>query len=166
MKNIIKMFVAIILFMTLPGCSGDSTQDNSAADFNNIKLEKMTAFQNAEIGILKSDEVKILASKSDILSLAKEDLKDTGLNLEPYDYKIENINDVKYIRVYSNDNYVSTAELILNENGVYKVGKTVCTSKACASGGGCIPSGNYCTGCTPPSAPGVSGDCVRTTTGD
>ena len=47
MKNIIKMFVAIILFMTLPGCSGDSTQDNSAADFNNIKLEKMTAFQNA-----------------------------------------------------------------------------------------------------------------------
>lgn len=77
------------------------------------------------------------------------------------------IEDKKYLRFYSNGGKVSTLELIVNENGKVLLGSTICESTACASGGGCVPDGLYCTSCKIPGAgpqhPG--GDCKRTTTG-
>ncbi len=151
----------------ISSCNDDNSNELEK-QLKAAKLEKMSSFQNAEIGIIEDGNLEILVSKNQILTFAKEALKDTKLNLKPIDYKVIEVDNIKYIKIFSNDNYVSTAELLINENGVLKVGKTVCTSTACASGGGCIPNGSYCTSCTPPNAPGLpgSGNCTRTTTGD
>ncbi|RZK04295.1 MAG: hypothetical protein EOO46_16910 [Flavobacterium sp.] len=166
--NLAKKLFAIIFIVGLLSSCDEEPSSGKQDQRIGLKLQKMSSFTDAEIGILENKQLKILVSKNQILSYAKEALRDTKLNLTPIDYKIIEDNNKNYIRVFSKNNYVSTAELIINENGVLKVGKTVCTSTACASGGGCIPNGSYCTACTPPNSPGLpgSGDCTRTTTGD
>jgi len=160
-----KKIAFVLGVFTLLLVSFISCNKEDGENANNVELKKMEAFVGAEIGIVKGEKMDVMVSKKQILELAEVTLKDTKLNLKPYDYKIIEENKTKYLRVYSNDNYVSTVELIVTDEGVLKTAQTVCTSTACASGGGCIPNGSYCTPCVDPRTQGQAGDCVRTTTG-
>ena len=56
--------------------------------------------------------------------------------------------------------------MIKTDSNRRATGKTVCTSIACASGGGCVPNGDYCTKCVPSGVQegsGLTGDCTRST---
>lgn len=64
------------------------------------------------------------------------------------------------MRYFSENDIVSTIALIKDENDQYITGRTICKSVWSASGGGCIPDGEYCTKCE---RDGVLGDCERTT---
>ena len=130
---------------------------------NKVELKKMESFANAEVGVLQGETPIILVSKNQILMFAEEAIKDTNLNLKPFHYKIIDENSKKYLSVYSNDNYVSTIELVVTDSNILRTGKTVCTSTVCASSGGCIPDGSYCKPCVDHRIQGQTGDCVRTT---
>lgn len=162
-KNILIALCLVFTVLFIYSCindNGNSTQNNSKQSAN---VEKMDAFFGAKIAVNNSKDLKVVVSKQDILKYAEVALKDTKLNLIPQDYQIISENGKKYLRILSNDNYVSTVELTLEGNN-YKVANTVCTSTVCASGGGCIPDGNYCTPCK--FSNGLpSSDCTRTTTG-
>lgn len=167
-KNLIVFGFLFVTFL-LPSCNSEnenSANENSANENSkqiSTKLEKMDSFFGSKIAVSKGTDLEVVVEKVDVLFYAEEALKDTGFNLKPKDFKIIDQNNKKYLRIYSNDDYVSTVELIL-ENGSYKIAKTVCTSKVCASGGGCIPNGDYCTACE--YAKGTpSTDCTRTRTG-
>lgn len=165
MKTIQNYLSSFIVLMLLLSCNNEENVDGQREASRRVMLKTMESFGDAEIGIREGNKLQIVVSKKQILDYAKEALKDTRLNLTPYDYKIIEQDGQNYIRVFSNNNYVSTAELLEGENGILRIGKTVCTSTQRATGGGCVPNGVYCTPCIPPNAPGLSGDCTRTTTG-
>lgn len=163
-KPLLALSVFTLLLVAFIACNKDEGENSNSG---NVELKKMESFEDAEIGILEGKKMNIMVSKKQLLDYAEETLKDTKLNLRPYDYKIIEENNTKYLRIYSNNNYVSTVELLVSEGGVLKTAKTVCTSTSCASGGGCLPNGDYCSPCSPPNAPGLpgSGDCIRTSSG-
>ena len=77
--------------------------------------------------------------------------------------KLKQLMVKKHLRFYYKDNYVLTIDLLeLNSvDGRVGTGKTVYTSQACATWGGCVPNGNYCTPCVPPTVQtgsGLTGD--------
>ena len=89
--------------------------------------------------------------------------------MEPKEIKIEDIDSEKYLRIYSNNDYVSTIALKLDNESTYMMTEsTSCTSKDCASGGGCVPDGQYCTKCVKGESFGspIYGDCLRTTSSE
>jgi hypothetical protein len=163
----ILLGIGVIVFCVLAfiACNQEDSKENGDNVTKNSKIEKMDSFFEAKIADVKGKEVKVTVSKNDILQFAKEALEENQLNLKPFDYKIIEENGIRYLRILSDRKYVSTIELI-ESNNTLRTGKTVCTSTACASGGGCIPNGSYCTPCQPASyPPTISGDCSRTTTG-
>lgn len=124
-------------------------------------------FTNSNVGFDKDNEVELNVSYEKIVNTFNEFSDKFKLGLEAKNFKVITIENNKYIRFFNKDNTVSTVELIKDENNVYSTGSTVCTSTSCASGGGCVPNGVYCTPCQPygPDSP-ITGDCIRTTTGD
>jgi hypothetical protein len=165
MKTKKNLFAISILFTMLYFASCNSENENSSNENskqNVTNYEKMDAFFGSKIAVVKGSDLEVVVAKEDVLLYAEEALKDSGLNLKPKNFKIIDENNKKYLRIYSNDNYVSTVELTL-ENGVYKVAKVVCTSQVCASGGGCVPDGEYCTPCKYSNG-ASSSDCTRTST--
>jgi hypothetical protein len=160
-----KVSQLLVFFMLLSFAFVACDDENHKSVVDKVELKKMVSFEDAEVGVLQDETPVILVSKKQILMFAEETLKDTKLNLKPFDYKIIDENNKKYLRIYSNDNYVSTIELVVTDSNVLRTGKTVCTSTACASSGGCIPDGSYCTPCIDPRTQGQPGDCVRTTSG-
>jgi hypothetical protein len=80
--------------------------------------------------------------------------------------EILKIDDHLYLRTYYNNDFVSTTLLNTKSNVEVELRTlstartTTCTSKACASGGGCIPDTFtiYCKPCNRGAK-----DCVRTT---
>lgn len=116
----------------------------------------------------ENDEKTISVSNSKLIETFKEFVAENNLKIEPLYHKIESIDGKNYLRIYSKDNYVSTVDLIKTNltNRQITIGKTVCTSKICATGGGCIPNGDYCTEFIPPNTQpgsGITGDCSRST---
>ncbi len=65
-----------------------------------------------------------------------------------------------HLRTYYNNGFVSTSLLKKNADILSLASTTSCTSKFCATGGGCQPqsSNRYCTPCK------KDNDCIRTTT--
>ena len=163
MKILLGIGMVVFSILVFIACNKEDSNENENSVSQKSKLEKMDSFFGAKIAEINDKEVKVTVSKNDILQFANEALNDTHLNLKPYDYKIVEENGLKYLRILSDRNYVSTVELIENDSTL-RIGKTVCTSTACASGGGCIPNGIYCTSCV--RSNGLPGDCTRTTTGD
>ncbi|WP_290859304.1 hypothetical protein [Flavobacterium sp.] len=162
-KILVGIGMILFSYLAFIACNNEDNYENKDSELKKGKYEKMDSFFGAKIGVLKNKEVQVVVTKDDILKFAKEALKDTKLDLKPFDYKIIEEKGVKYLRIYSQNNYVSTVELLEDKNNSLKVANTVCTSTACASGGGCIPNGSYCTACE--YSNGLPGDCTRTTSG-
>lgn len=162
MKRINILFFCLIVIISM-SCENE----NNSNVVNNYEFEdtfksiigsKIGIFDNGKINLKVPDE-KILKSFNDFN--LKYDINKNYSSLEVF-----TVNDKNYIRFFSDDNYVSTVALLLDDNNTVITGNTVCTSEACATGGGCIPNGDYCTPCKPQGddSPAV-GDCKRTTTG-
>lgn len=83
--------------------------------------------------------------------------------LTPKSFEIIEIDELHYLRFFSEDDIVSTIALVKDENDQYVTGRTICETVRCASGEGCIPDGEYCTKCE---INGTLGDCKRTTSSE
>ncbi len=79
-------------------------EENGIDTTKKVALKKMKSFQNAEIGLMNGKNVTIIIAKTQILEFASQALKDTKLNLIPYDYKVFEENNIKYLRIYSKNN--------------------------------------------------------------
>lgn len=146
--------------MFIVSCDKENDTIQNSSDFTN---EKMDSFIDSNIGIDKNGDFEFIVAENTILKAVREYSMKFDLNIEPQSIKVIDLDDKKYLRIYSKDDYVSTVALVLDNLNNYRVDKTVCTSIACASGGGCIPNGSYCTECY--GSNGLKGDCKRTTTG-
>ena len=159
MKKLILLCCATVF---LNSCENDRN-DVVASTSKLINIEKFT---ETEIGNEVNGEFHFTATKTSILKTFKDLVQVDSENrpLEPQSIKIETIDGKKFLRILSKNNYVSTVELVLKPNYKYYTQSTVCSSTACASGGGCIPDGSYCTPCRVGINGSLRGDCTRTTT--
>jgi hypothetical protein len=157
MKKIICLLLLSFIFTS---CLNDDSKVENYSTETTLKN-----FTGSEIAIEEKDEIVLNVSYDKIMTSFKAFNKTMKLGLEPESFEIIKEDGKSYIRFYSKDNQVSTIALLKGDNKRIIIGTTVCTSTACASGGGCIPDGLFCTKCrpegTPPKAP--DGDCTRTT---
>ena len=149
MKSISTLFTAFFL------CYSCTTANKSKyLEFEDSKLEvqEKQDFESDLLGNLKTImsedfNTTVVVSKSEILK----------------------IDDHLYLRTYYNNDFVSTTLLNTKSNvegelrTLSTARTTTCTSKACASGGGCIPDTFtiYCKPCNRGAK-----DCVRTTSNE
>lgn len=158
MKKVILFFILIFV----ASCNSEDKEITNTTKSNN-HIERLNL---STIGTKKGDDIVLNISKDMLLEVFRADSKRNMLEINPVSCKIEKINKKDYLRFYNEDDTVSTIELLVDENGNVTTGSTICTSRACATGGGCVPNGQYCTKCVPdgagPQHPG--GDCHRTTT--
>ena len=159
-----RKFIYLLLFsFVVFSCESetDVVKDNTMKEF---EFETLT---NSKIAVQKEGKIALNVSEEKLLSTFKSYSKKYGEGLEPHSVKLIKVDGKDFLRFYSNDDMVSTVALVKGEDNFYTTGTTVCETKKCASGGGCVPSGDYYTKCrpegTPPGAP--DGDCKRTTTG-
>ncbi len=161
MKKVLMLFCAFTLV------TFSCEQENSSQNSDEVELNKSISFENltnSKIGVENKGKVELNVSDEKIMETFRNFVKINELELVPRSFEVVNIDNANYLRFYSDNNQVSTIALLKNENGEFQTGTTVCTSVACASGGGCVPSGVYCTKCLPLGPDGPSGDCKRTTT--
>lgn len=157
MKKVILFFIVIFI----ASCHSEDYEITKTPDSSN-KIENLNL---SKIGTKKGDDIVLNVSKEMLLEVFRADSKKYILGINPVSCKIEKINAKDYLRFYNEDKTVSTIELLVDGNGNVTTGKTICTSDICATGGGCIPDGQYCTKCQPPGQPPAhpGGDCLRTT---
>jgi len=160
-----KLSYILLIILVITSCQTADNDNQINDSLPDVSFE-FKNFSGSSIGIEKDGVIELKVSEESILSNFKEFIKQNKLDLKPEYFKIITIENNNYLRFHNIDNSVSTIELIKDENNIYKTGSTVCTSTSCASGGGCVPSGVYCTKCQPygPDSP-ITGDCERTTTG-
>tara|TARA_R110002051_G_C8500837_1_gene464737 strand:- start:137 stop:643 length:507 start_codon:yes stop_codon:yes gene_type:complete len=161
-----KCFYLLVLSLVFTSCQTEDTNSDS----NSLELKADFEFKTlvgSKIATEKNGKIILNVSDERILETFKKFNTTNNLQLEPKSFKVINVDGNNYIRFYNKNNQVSTISLIKGNDNYYTTGSTVCTSTACASGGGCIPNGDYCTKCrpegTPPGSP--DRDCTRTTTG-
>lgn len=133
------------------------------------QLKEMETVFNSEIGKMVDGKFEFTVTKESILASTKEMPTSKELNLKPKEVKIEEIEGKQYLRIYSDNDYVSTIALKFDSEGARMMTEgTSCTSKDCASGGGCVPNGQYCTKCVKGESFGspIYGDCLRTTSSE
>ncbi len=158
-----KIFFLFSFLFVLFSCE---TDEKNLVDATAKLDAKFASFTGSIISYEDNDKNVVKVSDGKLMQVFKKFVADNKLNLEPLHYKIETIDDKEYLRVYSKNNYVSTVDLIKTDSNRRATGKTVCTSIACASGGGCVPNGDYCTKCVPSGVQegsGLTGDCTRST---
>ena len=157
-----KIIYLLLLTFVFTAC----TNDDSKLE-NNIEEFSFKEFTGSKIAYESKGELKLNVSKQQILKTFSNYSKKYGESLEPETFKIIKLDNKNYLRLYSKNSTVSTVALIKDSDNFYKTGSTVCETKACASGGGCIPNGDYCTKCRPEGTPtqAPDGDCKRTSTG-
>lgn len=151
-----------LLVLTALSCE----KEDNGVDVNTVEFELDSTFKsltNSKIGFEKDGEIVLGVSNGLIMKEFKKLVTKSGLELKLQSFEVVSIDNNKYLRFYSEGDNVSTIALIKDDNGNYRTGSTVCKSKACASGGGCVPNGLYCTECKWPN--GNPGDCERITTG-
>lgn len=160
-----RIVFIILISIGLISCQTEDKNQEISESSLNTPFE-FKNFTNSNVGFYKDNELVFNVSNEKIVNTFNEFSDKFKLGLEAYNFKVITIENNKYLRFFNKDNTVSTVELIKDENNVYSTGSTVCTSTSCASGGGCVPNGVYCTQCQPygPDSP-ITGDCVRTTTG-
>jgi hypothetical protein len=161
-----KLMYLLVLSLVFTACQTEDTNSdsNSLTTVKNFEFKTLTG---SKIANEKNGKIILNVSNEKVLSTFKNFSKQRGSNLEPESFEIFKFENKNYIRFYSKEGIVSTIALIKDSNNFYSTGLTVCESVACASGGGCIPNGDYCTKFrpegTPPGSP--DRDCKRTTTG-
>ncbi|MBO3097099.1 hypothetical protein [Gelidibacter pelagius] len=168
MKKHLTLFLSFLLFFSCGNETLKSEDPNVIATEKaeeNFTVNARSAYNfdeltNTAIGYDNNGVVELGVSKQKVMEtfimfsmLHNEELK-------PKSFEIITIDDFHYLRFYSEDDIVSTIALIKNDNDQYITGRTVCETKRCADGGGCIPNGDYCTPCVRNDVPG---DCKRTT---
>lgn len=160
-----KLFCIFLLFISFISCQTED-RNQEILESKTISNFDFKTFIDSPIAINGNGILRLNVTEDNILNVFKEYINNYKLNLKPESFKIVTIENKKYLRFYNSDNSVSTIELIQDKDNIYKTGSTVCTSTSCASGGGCVPEGVYCTKCQPygPDSP-ITGDCVRTTSG-
>jgi hypothetical protein len=159
-QTIMKIFGLILVSIMFASCINE--EQNRIDEQNKSFMEK---FSKSEVGYSDSEKIIFNPSNEQILTSFKSYAKKNSLEIEPLTFKVEKIDNKDYLRFYNKDNSVSTIALIVNESGKVMLGGTVCTSVDCASGGGCVPSGDYCTKCVTGTILGQTqyGDCKRST---
>lgn len=163
MKKINIIFIAlfsIILF----SCESDKTENKKETKIEAPK--QMKSLTNSQIGSEENGKLKLFFNEEQLLQVAREFILLNDLDIEPEYVNILEIDQKKYLRIYSKNDFVSTVELLLNTStSTYWTGNTVCTSSQCASEGGCLPNGDYCTECRTGVDGNLKGDCKRSTAG-
>lgn len=125
------------------------------------ELKDIAELSNTVIGVSEKDGDVVTVTDQSILKAGQQLLKDTGLDIETKSYQMIEIDNKKYLRIFSTYNYVTTLELMVDTDNNLVTGNTACTSKVKASGEGCLPNGDYCTASKDG---GDAEECVRTTT--
>lgn len=160
-----KFMYLLVISLVFTACQTEEIQSDSNS-LTNVKNFEFKNLMNSKIAIESDGVIKLNVSNEKVLGTFRNFSKQRGSNLEPESFKIFKFENNNYLRFYSKQGIVSTVALIKDANNFYSTGLTVCESVACASGGGCIPSGDYCTKCRPEGTPPESPDrdCKRTTT--
>lgn len=166
------LLVSFTFGVFVSSCSSDeNSNEYNVGDKNfltteNVELNFVSVLNN-KIGHREGNNIVLDVSFERVIATFKKESDLEGLNLEVLYFNVEKIDGKDYLRFHCDNNIVSTIELFSDEYGKVTTGSTKCTSSSCATGGGCIPDGSYCTKCMPegvgPKHPG--GDCLRTTTG-
>lgn len=157
-----KIIILAISILTIVSCNRD---DNSERDSIESSFD---TFINSTVAVENNGVVELNYGNDKILDVFQKFSNKTKLGLQAESLSVETFNDKNYLRIYSKQNKVSTVALIKDENGQYRTGDTICTSSDCASGGGCLPEGSYCTKCYPEGTQSrgpITGDCTRTSSG-
>ena len=115
------------------------------------------------VGVLHKGSFEFTVSEASFLNALTAKARTLGLQLTPSSLKIIEIGDKKYLRVYSNDNFVSTFALDLDEAGIYSTGATMCTSQT-TYGEACLPEGMQCKKFIDEYGDTSEADCIRSTT--
>jgi len=163
MKNqFIMKIVLLFSLVFISSCNSDETNKR-----NDVSAKAFNELMGNEIGTLNKGEVLLDISNEKLLSLYNFQKLDENIKSERFE--VVKFDSKNYIRFYNNDKSVSTIALIENKsNKKIILGQTECTSVQCATGGGCLPNGDYCTKCVPEGAQpgsGITGDCKRKTIG-
>ena len=140
MKKVI--YLSLLCFI-LTSCLNDDRIENQSSE---TLLENFTG---SEIAIEDKGKVSLNFSDEIIMNSFKKFNSKMELGLEPERFEVINIDNKNYLRFYSKKKQVSTIALVQLDNKRIVLGETVCTSIACATGGGCISDGCYCTKCRP-----------------
>lgn len=159
MKNLI---ILILMSLVFTACQTEDNKEEAVSS----NLETTFEFKeltNSAIGIEKDGKIELRVSNEKLMSTFTKFTKTHSPDLKPVSFEVLEIDNKSYLRYYSEDNMVSTIALIKGEDNQYRTEGTVCETRACASGGGCVPDGLYCTECT--IGGGLPGDCKRITTG-
>jgi len=157
----IKLLLCVLVLTALSCEKEESDLDSNSAEF---ELEAaFKSLTNSKIGFEKDGQLVLAVSNDLIIKEFKNFVTKSGLELKPQSFEVISVDNNEYLRFYSEGGEVSTLALLKDRNNQYRSGTTVCTTTNCASGGGCLPNGSYCSKCTPP--PGYPNDCVRTSTG-
>ncbi|MEP6260502.1 MAG: hypothetical protein ABJ092_02910 [Gillisia sp.] len=152
-----KLHLFLLFCITLFSCQTGNLKPSSS---ENVSSE-MGDFTYSKIGVEENGTLKLLVTENSILKSSKRFSSKLGQDINPQSLTIESINGKKFLRIFNDDNTVSTVELTLDNSNFYFTGGTICKSKPNSPGEGCVPKGEYCT----PSSKGTdSGEfCERTT---
>ncbi len=153
MKRIVALFLVILVFSSCVNNDDSFDHENIDSSFKEIT--------NSTVGYENNEEVIFAVSKELILEKFIEFAKENNIDIIPTSFEVIEIEGKKYLRFYG-DHTASTIALFKDRNNKYITGSTICTSSACAFGGGCLPEGKFCTACKPKE--GNSYDCLKTTT--
>ncbi len=148
-------FCTAFLFISCSDSQEDEVLENDLESIN------VARFTYQAVGVMNNGKFRMTADRSDLLKAFK---LNEGKDLAPESIIFLEDNGKMFLRVYSSDNIVSTVQISLNpDTGFVQTEGTICESSACATGGGCLPDGDYCTECKPLPNSEVKGDCKRTT---
>lgn len=161
MKKIFQIALVVVSFIVLFACN--KTEEEV--------LEKLDHLSGAKIGYFENNQFVFTISEQSILEAAKKIEAIEGAGATPVDLKVEIINQKPYLRIYTDNNSVSTFDLIQEHNGNarkplphFSIGTVACTSYYCYSGDGCVPDYPYCTPCIRQDENGQDvNDCIRST---
>lgn len=153
------ILITILSFFILSSCL---EEDSSSTD--SVKTLKIENLINSKVAYEKDGKISLGVKDSDLMKAFQDFVFISDLKLKPESFELLSIDNMNYLRFYSDNHKASTIELIKSDDGFYFTGNTVCTSSACSSCCGCVPNGLYCTECKPygPDSP-LKGDCTRTT---
>lgn len=160
MKN---TFLILLITFSL-ACSTPSGDSPGSVTTEEIMFSAKN-LTGSTVAFKQNGIIQLGVSKEEILSSFNEYVQKSDLGLRAHSFTIEEIDGKNYIRFYNEDESVSTVELLPKKNTdinsdspIYEIGSTICTTTECANCCGCIPSGDYCTGCENSVL-----DCKRTT---
>lgn len=162
MKRYIFDTLFVFVFIAISSCSYDSESRQSEELSISLKNQTFESLKGNLIGEVNDGTIYLYLSDDVILNKFKTYAQNNKLNITPVKLGLIKQQSKSYLRFYGSDGEVSTIELIvINSSKKVMLGNVSCTSKDCASGGGCIPEGDDCTKCSP-NGGSSSGDCDKT----